>query len=421
MRYVNRPQERRSTSALDSSARGLSTPDLLAMLWPEPCVVDWTPRSRHATTSVAYTAVPNWKSPAIITPRRPRRLMASLLRGYNTAGRGNTRILAQLAALGASVGLTDHAFHDVWIDDSAAGPQSSITKHLSAVLGYPVALSVSIGPLRAVQKPVIQVSDPHRKTVAFAKIGHTDLTRELVRREAENLTQIAKLLSTHVELEVPTVLEAGPWRNAQVLVQTALPRGHAPRHRQFVQAMRIIAHANGAFDSHIKTSQYWARLRKRIGAVAKSDATNLLQASVAAVDRSSHNPILSFGSWHGDMSPWNITADARSVRIWDWEHYQHGVPVGFDVLHYGLQNRVSRNGEDLAHSVLSTATETRCDLADLGVSPEAAPWTALLYLLEIATRYVEDGEVGLGTKLGSLGWFEPALLQRITRSCGLSW
>jgi hypothetical protein len=68
------------------------------------------------------------------------------------------------------------------------------------------------------------------------------------------------------------------------------------------------------------------------------------------------------------------------------------VPVGFDALHYDLQpralGRVDAAGAAAADSV-RRAPEL---LAPLGVPAGSAPAVAVLYLVEILTRYVGDGQ-----------------------------
>ncbi len=421
---MTRPNDSATTpTVLDNGSRegDLLAPALLQMLWPTPCRIEWALHDSGSDNGVAYVAIPNWASPSVIAPRRPRKVMASLIRGYNTAGHGRTRILAELAALGASTGLTDIAFQDVWIDDTAAGPDTSISKFLSAALGRQVALSISIGPGRAVQKPVIQVAESDGRTLAFAKVGHNELTRNLVRREAQNLKRVAAALDSAGGVEVPEVVVGGSWRDTEVLVQTALPRGRPPRRDQFLRAMRTVSYLDGISESSITSSAYWSDLCRRIELLPPSRISGTLQSVAAAVRRWDPPVLLPFGAWHGDMTPWNITALPDAVRIWDWEHFQPNVPVGFDVLHYGIRRRCGRRSASATQAVLATTSEAHRDLRALGVPVDAAPWTILLYLLEIATRYVEDGEEDKGTELGRLRWLEPSLRQHISQGCGMAW
>jgi hypothetical protein len=86
------------------------------------------------------------------------------------------------------------------------------------------------------------------------------------------------------------------------------------------------------------------------------------------------------------------------------------VPIGYDVLHYRLQGAVERNvatAQSAAEVALFTAPMT---LGSLGVRPGSAVFVAALYLIEIATRYLQDGAAEAGARLGDVGsWLLPAL------------
>ena len=119
---------------------------------------------------------------------------------------------------------------------------------------------------------------------------------------------------------------------------------------------------------------------------------------------------LAFGSWHGDWTPWNMASSGRRVLVWDWERFESGVPIGYDAVHYQLQAAVERNSagaQSAAEVALFTAPMT---LGPLGVRPGSAVFVAALYLVEIATRYVQDGAAEAGARLGDVSsWLLPAL------------
>jgi hypothetical protein len=53
-------------------------------------------------------------------------------------------------------------------------------------------------------------------------------------------------------------------------------------------------------------------------------------------------------------------------------------------------------------------------LAPFAVAPEPAALTALLYLAELAVRYLADGQAQAGAQLGVLGtWLLPVLVRRV--------
>lgn len=120
-----------------------------------------------------------------------------------------------------------------------------------------------------------------------------------------------------------------------------------------------------------------------------------------------------YGAWHGDWAPWNMANLADALLVWDWERFATGVPVGFDAVHHDLQRRIQSSG-DAAGAVESTVRAAGELLAPVGVSGEAREMTALLYLVDLATRYLTDRQAEAGARLGVLGtWLLPVLIRRV--------
>ena len=118
-----------------------------------------------------------------------------------------------------------------------------------------------------------------------------------------------------------------------------------------------------------------------------------------------------FGAWHGDWNGGNMAVRADGVLLWDWERYAVDVPLGFDLLHYELHEEVTVRGTDPAPA--SAALAQRCAdlLAPFGVDAAQARAIMALYLIEIASRYIGDGQSQTDApRLGRAGeWIEPAL------------
>ena len=78
-----------------------------------------------------------------------------------------------------------------------------------------------------------------------------------------------------------------------------------------------------------------------------------------------------------------------------------------------LQARLER-GEDAESAVGATVSGAAERLAPFEVRPSAAEVTALLYLVDLATRYLADRQAESGARLGVLGtWLLPVLIKRI--------
>jgi hypothetical protein len=211
-------------------------------------------------------------------------------------------------------------------------------------------------------------------------------------------------------------MHAGRWGEHEVLVQSALPVWRprveltAPR---LASAMREVAMCCGMRRGPLRDSGYWSRLQTRLAAVAAhADGTALQRAAeriVAAAGRTE----LSYGSWHGDWSPWNMASVADAVLVWDWERFTTGVPIGFDALHHALQSGVSTGSATAA--VTATLERSSELLLPFGVvQRQAVEATALLYLVDLASRYVADRQAEAGARLGVLGsWLLPVLIDRV--------
>jgi hypothetical protein len=220
---------------------------------------------------------------------------------------------------------------------------------------------------------------------------------------------------------VPSVAHAGQWRGHQVLVQTALPvwRPRAPLAAdRLARAMREVAGCCGTSRGWLATSPYWAELRERLAAVAdRADGAALGAAARTLAERAGDTE-LRYGAWHGDWAPWNMATLADTLLVWDWERFTLGVPMGFDALHYELQRRIQVD-PDAAGAVERTVTRAPLLLAPFDVPGEAAELTALLYLIDLATRYLADRQAEAGARLGVLGtWLLPVLVRRVEAYTG---
>ncbi|MGC1215264.1 MAG: hypothetical protein WA890_28885, partial [Micromonospora sp.] len=138
-------------------------------------------------------------------------------------------------------------------------------------------------------------------------------------------------------------------------------------------------------------------------------------ASVLALD-----PTLDFGAWHGDWNGGNSAAlaDGR-VLIWDWERFAAGVPVGYDALHRRLQTDVTKVGVEpttAARELLAGAAEA---LAPFAPPSGVADLVAVLYLVELAARYLRDRQAEAGARLGHVAaWLLPAVEDHLAARSG---
>jgi hypothetical protein len=293
----------------------------------------------------------------------------------------------------------------------------TIDEHLNTVLSRDLAVSMYLGPARANRKPVLQLLAPTGEPAGFAKIGVNPLTRSLVRAEHDALVRLGQARLARVT--VPQVLHYDSWRGLEVLVLSALP-AWLPPHRlrppRLVAAMAEVAGVDGLRQEPLATSCYLHQLRARLAATEHTpERTALMQALGVLTDRGGQQT-LTLGAWHGDWSPWNMASTGNGLLVWDWERFATGVPLGFDALHHQLQAEVIGTRSDPQAAALRCREHAPRNLAPFGLSPAQARLTAVLYLTELATRYLADRQAQAGAPLGSpRTWLIPAISQAIVR------
>jgi hypothetical protein len=388
--------------------------EVVALLYPEPCVVRLPGASTVYTTAALhseYAAVPSARRARLLAPLRPRRVAIGAVRRYaepqSRAGRLKRHAVVAALRSGAS-GLLLRDRIRVYAPPGA----NHIEAYLRSVLDTDVAVSIHIGPARANRKPVLQLLDPAGRTVGYAKLGTNPLTRELVRAETRALSTLSGRPLAH--LEVPRPLHAGEWCGHEVLVCSALPVWE-PRGRmcpdRLAAAMAGLARSGGTGRGALAESRYWIRLRARLAGVVRHDEGRVLAATARDLVAGAGGTVLEYGAWHGDWAPWNMASLADRLLVWDWERFGTGVPVGFDPLHHRLQGAIVRDRVPPDRAVAGCLAAAP-DL--LRRPPAEARLTALLYLTDLATRYLTDRQAEAGNRLGVLGsWLLPELLRAV--------
>jgi hypothetical protein len=299
----------------------------------------------------------------------------------------------------------------VLVDNGGASAPTGVSTYLSGALGRDLEVCLYIGPPRAVQKPIVQLISREGETVAFAKVGTTSLTRALVKAEGAALERLAQAGLSAVE--IPRVLHRGCWEGHDVLVVAAVtgtPRGRLDR-RRLIAAEAELAAVGGAVRQVLWRSAYWTRLADRLVALPDSALAKGVLDAWQRLDGVARRVVVAFGSWHGDWTPWNMTTTADGIVAWDWEQFGSGVPVGFDTVHFAVQRGVVFDGAEPHDAFIGVMSQAVDLFAGLPVAPGSARLVVLLYLMEIAVRYLHDGEVELdATRMGRLyGWLLPTL------------
>jgi hypothetical protein len=418
----------------DAALRLRYLAEVSGLLWPAPARAGFGVTG--GTLIADYLLVLGAKRPRLLVPGGDRRAAAAAVRRYAEPGSGRQRLMLRGLAAALSSGFGGAVLGPrfrVCADEAPDGGIGTIETYLRRALGQPatpdgpggdLVLSLSIGPARANRKPVLQVLTPRGRTVGFAKLGVNELTRTLVRAESVALRTLAAAAPRH--LTVPAVLHHGAWNGLEVLVQSPLPvwrRRAAHRPERLGEAMLEVARIGGIGTARLRDSTYWLGLGDRLDGLGADDGGRgvgrALRTAYERIGERAGDVRLRFGSWHGDWTPWNMATLRDTLLVWDWERFDHGVPLGFDAIHHAFQGAVVRDGIDPEPAAARCVEEAAELLRPFGVTsaePMAARVTALLYFTDIAVRYLADKQGEAGTRLGRpREWLPPVLAAQVER------
>lgn len=392
------------------TGRGDYVREVVRALWPEPARVVRTgflPTGRAGATE--FVVLPNDRRAALLLPRRPRRAAAGALRNYKASAGPRTQLKLRALALAAQAGLGSWLPHRIRIEHGPQASGTNITGCLSAALGREVVVSVYISPPRANRKPVLQALTPGGELLGFAKVGLTPLTRELVRAEADSLEFLASAALSHVRL--PRLLWHGQWRGNEVVILEPLSGSGRPKDiAELADAMADLAGVCGISSFPAEESPYWRQLRERVQALPQRDLAKALLDALGVLQSASGSTELRYGSWHGDWTPWNMTMSLGRALLWDWERFTAGVPLGYDAMHYQFQASLVGGHMTAEAAAEAAVNQAPVILPPLGVDPATTRLVAMLYLIEIGTRYLHDQQADAGGRLGRIDtWLLPVL------------
>ncbi|HEV2370545.1 MAG TPA: hypothetical protein VGS19_00120 [Streptosporangiaceae bacterium] len=398
------------------------------ILWPSPAVVtveqrnSWRqPMAGRGSRSVdsvqdsEFVLVPGVRRVPLMVPA-DRRIAAAAVRHYSSPLSPVARLVAHAVSAGLASGLGASALRTRVRVQAPAGT-ASIETYLAEAVSREVRVSMFLGPARANRKPVLQVLGSDGRPIGFAKIGVNPLTRDLVRAECSSLARLSR--TTLEEITAPPMLHYGEWRGLSVLLLSALPawqRRHPVSAARLVTAMQELACVDGLERATLLDGPYLRHLRDRLAKADEGPERATLEGVLDVLVGHAGDTVFTYGAWHGDWAPWNMMNAGRRLLLWDWERFTTGVPYGFDALHHWLQTEIGPKRH--APLAAASACPDRAPqlLAPFRIPAPQARLTALLYLADLATRYLVDRQAESGSRSGAPGtWLIPALAQQVTR------
>jgi hypothetical protein len=347
-----------------------------------------------------------------------RRGASSALTSYNSLRSGRTRVGRRVLGLGLRTGLAQPLLRDK-IDIGVMGgatpaelAENLLGDHLRHFFGRgPVVMAVGSGsgPYR---KPVVQVFAADGMPLGYIKVGWNDWTREAVSREASALREC---MQHQTLLGVPPLLGVSTWRGIDLLVTGPLPRDirglGIGSELPDIGTLREISELAHGSASELAESPYWLGVQSRIRGVADPAARSALDQAAERIEGTHGHVPLTFGTWHGDLVPWNLGRSGGRLYAWDWESSTPDVPLGFDALHFYYSVAFIARERPLAEAAAFAASRADSALGALGIPDGARHVIATLHLVEQALRHEEarrsTGEVD--------GRFYPAVTQLLER------
>jgi hypothetical protein len=367
--------------------------------------------------TTAFHLLPRGDDPTLAVPVRPRRVAAAALRRYKTPSSSRDRLRMQTIALGVRVGLAPRLLRWPQVTVADRTRSATLLGHLEQQLGERMYAAIAIGPPRQNRKPIVQLLSDDGRTIAFAKVGVSDVTRDLVRRESAALQQVSS--GSVPSLVVPEVLHSGAWRDLEVVVLSALPPASGERvsPARRLAAMQEVASVAGRRDAAYGSCSYRARLMAELD--RPGPLADRLRTVAAQLDSSAADQTISFGAWHGDWAPWNMAAHEGRVMLWDWERFETDAPAGFDALHFELQKLIRVDGLAPRVAVAELCRGGADLLRPFDGPVESAELVVALYLTHIGARALHHERDAATTRRGPIDhWLLPGLEDHVQARTG---
>ncbi len=377
--------------------------EAFAAMWPGSRLEPW-----RRGELVRYVPLPRRERVTTLISPSPSRVAAAALHHHRAHASRRERRVAQLRSVAARAGalrLMRGSLAVVAPDD-----QESLIDKISGDLGVrEVWAAIYLGPPRANRKPILHLIDRAGDSVAFVKVGFNELTQRRVQAEAQALQTLAQV--DLKELIVPGVWGAGHWRECEYLVlspvDTESRRGIDVGRRQL--AMHELVSALPTRREVLEMSKWWRDLLAALRNRNHPDACELLSLADRLGAVFGGNQFL-MGAAHGDWAPWNMAMTRQATVVWDWERFARSVPVGFDSLHYAVEDAVRNDGLPPPRAVHKISGQAGPIVAGNGGPSELGVQLMALYLLAIGERYVTDRQDLAGASRGDLRtWLLPEL------------
>lgn len=269
--------------------------------------------------------------------------------------------------------------------DALAG----LEDELASTLAEPeVRIAFYLGVPGAYRKVTAQVMTPEGRTLAFAKIATSPVTRELVDKERHTLLRLSE--SGGLRGRVPAVLHAFDWEGSRVVVMTGGPDRPGPKrlsyaHLNLCREVFLPFARWGTFDKSDMMTRMSETLL-RVGPHLPNPLAMRLKQALGRVRKELGPVRLPLSLCHRDFAPWNTRVGPRGLFAFDWDGAQEGTIPLYDLFHFQAIQAALFGRRD----PLPDRSFLRRSLSELWPGGhEYLPSLYLAYLLDISLFYGE--------------------------------
>jgi hypothetical protein len=381
--------------------------DRLRTVWPEPIEIALTRRPRRsADAGEEYLVLPTMSRPVLLVPAASSSAAGALARSDD----GQRSPVLSRALQGAHRrGILRRV---PGIARVAVPDTEGLVATVRRLVPEADAVVVRLGRRRHGRAVVLQALDAGGRSLAFAKCARGAGVDRL-RAERDRLHELADRPVPGIT--PPPVLGWAVEDGAAVLCIGALLPGARPASGDVpIAAMHALAARSGLrAEQPLAESLLVRRLSREAAALAQvtPDAGWIVEHLHRLV--ATHGDLTVTGAaWHGDWVPWNMVRDGEDVLLWDWEHYEDDVVVGFDHVHYLAQTRRLRDGTDSAAEDAWLVDAHRALTTDWSLTEPQAEATIGCYLAAINLRFLTDRLDDPAGPTDRQGWARP-LVERL--------
>ena len=181
----------------------------------------------------AFRALPNARHPYLLMPLDSRATAAGSVHHIGNPLKRRMRVAESALSLSFQMGVGQRVLNQrlhVCVPQAAEIEAPTLIDRAIGVVGRTdVSTAVILGRDRPNRKPVLKLLAPDGVPVAFAKVGWNDVSRDLVRHEAEVLAAMGTEGRRPSSFRVPSVIGYDPGDRVDLLVVTPIPQASGLR------------------------------------------------------------------------------------------------------------------------------------------------------------------------------------------------